>query len=426
MTIYLRDATFIDWKTLKFRQTHLAIQAGPGGSFSFLDTLPAPGLLSEDDVLLNCRNKLVTKSFACGHHHIYSALARGMPAPPKIPKNFQEVLKYVWWRLDKLLDTEMIRASALTAAMACAKNGVTFIIDHHASPSAIENSLETIAAAFDKIGVAHLLCYELSDRDGEAAKEKGLAETENYLQSGRQGHVGLHASFTVGDDLLQRAGYLAAKYGTGIHVHVAEDPIDQEICLKEHGQRVVGRYRDAGLLALKGSIFAHCLHLDDGERRLLKESPVTIAQNTESNLNNNVGDFTSRGLGPQIMLGTDGMHGDMLRSAKAAFLVGQRTEGIGFPGIYERFRKGHGYIHDNGFSGDGENNLVILDYDSPTEIREDNFLGHFVYGIESRHVESVISSGRLIVQDGKLLTADEEEILGFAREMGNKLWAKMR
>ena len=426
MAIYLRDATFIDWKTLKFRQTHLAIQAGPGGSFSFLDTLPAPGLLSEDDVLLNCRNKLVTKSFACGHHHIYSALARGMPAPPKIPKNFQEILKYVWWRLDKLLDTEMIRASALTAAMACAKNGVTFIIDHHASPSAIENSLETIAAAFDKIGVAHLLCYELSDRDGEAAKEKGLAETENYLQSGRQGHVGLHASFTVGDDLLQRAGYLAAKYGTGIHVHVAEDPIDQEICLKEHGQRVVGRYRDAGLLALKGSIFAHCLHLDDGERRLLKESPVTIAQNTESNLNNNVGDFTSRGLGPQIMLGTDGMHGDMLRSAKAAFLVGQRTEGIGFPGIYERFRKGHGYIHDNGFSGDGENNLVILDYDSPTEIREDNFLGHFVYGIESRHVESVISSGRLIVQDGKLLTADEEEILGFAREMGNKLWAKMR
>jgi cytosine/adenosine deaminase-related metal-dependent hydrolase len=426
MAIYLRDATFIDWKTLKFRQTHLAIQAGPGGSFSFLDTLPAPGLLSEDDVLLNCRNKLVTKSFACGHHHIYSALARGMPAPPKIPKNFQEVLKYVWWRLDKLLDTEMIRASALTAAMACAKNGVTFIIDHHASPSAIENSLETIAAAFDKIGVAHLLCYELSDRDGEAAKEKGLAETENYLQSGRQGHVGLHASFTVGDDLLQRAGYLAAKYGTGIHVHVAEDPIDQEICLKEHGQRVVDRYRDAGLLALKGSIFAHCLHLDDGERRLLKESPVTIAQNTESNLNNNVGDFTSRGLGPQIMLGTDGMHGDMLRSAKAAFLVGQRTEGIGFPGIYERFRKGHGYIHDNGFSGDGENNLVILDYDSPTEIREDNFLGHFVYGIESRQVESVISSGRLIVQDGKLLTADEEEILGFAREMGNKLWAKMR
>jgi cytosine/adenosine deaminase-related metal-dependent hydrolase len=426
MTIYLRDATFIDWKTLKFRRTHLAIQAGRGGSLSFPDTLPSPNLLAENDVLLDCRNKIVTKSFACGHHHIYSALARGMPPPRKTPGNFYEILQYVWWRLDKLLEPEMIRASALAAALACAKNGVTFIIDHHASPSAVENSLETIAAAFDKIGVAHLLCYELSDRDGEGAKEKGLAETENYLRAGRQGHVGLHASFTVGDDLLRRAVDLAAKYATGIHVHVAEDRIDQEVCLKEYGQRVIERYRDAGLLALRGSIFAHCLHLDDRERRLLRESAVMIAQNTESNLNNNVGDFTSRGLGPQIMLGTDGMHGDMLRSAKAAFLLGQRTEGIGLAGIYERFRKGHGYIHDNGFSGDGENNLVILDYDSPTEIQEDNFLGHFVYGIESRHVESVISSGRLIVHDGKLLTADEEEILHFAREMGNKLWAKMR
>ena len=116
----------------------------------------------------------------------------------------------------------------------------------------------------------------------------------------------------------------------------------------------------------------------------------------------------------------------MLRSAKAAFLVGQRTEGIGLPGIYERFRRAHEYLRENGFSGDGENNLVILDYDSPTEITEENFPAHFVYGIESRHVESVISCGRLIVRDRKLLTADEGEILGFAREMGNKLWAKMR
>jgi cytosine/adenosine deaminase-related metal-dependent hydrolase len=426
MAIYLRDATYVDWKTLKFRKNHLAIQAGRGGAISFPESIPAPEELSEKDLILDCQEKIVTKSFVCGHHHIYSTLARGMPAPLISPKNFHEILRYVWWRLDKLLDTEMIRASALAAAMACAKNGVTFIIDHHASPSAVENSLETIARAFDEIGVGHLLCYELSERDGEEVKGKGLAETAGYLRSGRQGQVGLHASFTVGDDLLRKAVDLAAKYGAGIHVHVAEDGIDQERCLQEHGQRVIKRYRDAGLLELKGSIFAHCLHLDDRERRLLRESPVTIAQNAESNLNNNVGDFASRGLGAQIMLGTDGMHGDMLRSAKAAFLVGQRTEGISFSGIYERFRKAHGYLDENRFSGDGENNLVILDYDSPTEIREENFLGHFIYGIESRHVESVISSGRLIVQGGKLLTTDEGEILKFAREMGNKLWAKMR
>jgi cytosine/adenosine deaminase-related metal-dependent hydrolase len=132
-----------------------------------------------------------------------------------------------------------------------------------------------------------------------------------------------------------------------------------------------------------------------------------------------------RELGENVILGTDGMHSDMLRSAKAAFLTGQATEGLGMDAVYKRFRKVHDYIRENGFSGDGDNNLVILDYDSPTDINAGNFLGHFVYGIDARHVESVIAGGRLIVENRRLLTADEDEILAFSREMGRKLWAKL-
>lgn len=420
MAIYLKDATYVDWRTLAFRRAHVVVA---DGAVMLLDELPSQR--SPGDTLLECRGKLVTRAFACGHHHVYSALARGMPAPKQAPTNFHEVLQYVWWRLDKLLDPEMIEASALATALACAKNGVTFVIDHHASPNAIEGSLETIARAFDRVGVAHLLCYELTDRDGEGPKEEGLAESESYLKSGRQGHVGLHASFTVGEDLLRRAVALAEKYGTGIHVHVAEDPIDERECLNRYGKRVVPRFREAGVLDLKGSILSHCIHLDEEERRLVAESRAFVAQNTDSNLNNNVGDFTSRGLGGNILLGTDGMHSDMLRSARSAFLVGQRTEGIDFSGIYRRFRRADEYPAEHGFAGAGEDNLVVLDYDSPTEVNGGNFLGHFVYGLESRHVESVISSGELIVRDRRSTRVDEEEILSFTREMGRKLWAKM-
>jgi cytosine/adenosine deaminase-related metal-dependent hydrolase len=142
-------------------------------------------------------------------------------------------------------------------------------------------------------------------------------------------------------------------------------------------------------------------------------------------LNNNVGVTNYRELGENVIFGTDGMHSDMLRSAKAAFLTGQATEGLDMAGVYGRFRKIHDYIRDNGFKGDGENNLVILDYDSPTDINASNFLGHFVYGIDARHVESVISCGELIVENKKLLTAAEDEILAFSREMGRKLWQKL-
>ncbi|MGD8739899.1 MAG: amidohydrolase family protein [Desulfobacterales bacterium] len=426
MTLYLKDATYIDWKTLAFQSGHLVVGTGDDGPIRFLDTIPPEDERSVDDRVLDCSRRLVTKSFGCGHHHIYSALARGMPAPSKIPHNFSEILQYIWWHLDKSLDTEMIEASALVSALYCAKNGVTFVMDHHASPFAIENSLETIAKAFDRVGISHLLCYEISDRDGDGPKEKGLQETETFLSSGRQGHVGLHASFTVGDDLLNRAVALAQRHDTGLHVHVAEDLLDQKSCIKRYNKRVVERYSEAGVLDLPKSILAHCIHLDAAEKNLIRRSDVYVVQNTESNLNNNVGVTNYRELGDNIILGTDGMHSDMLRSAKAAFLTGQLTEDLDMAAVYSRFRKVHDYIGDNGFSGDGDNNLVILDYDSPTDINQSNFLGHFVYGIDARHVESVISSGKLIVENQKLLTVAEDEILAFSREMGRKLWAKMQ
>jgi cytosine/adenosine deaminase-related metal-dependent hydrolase len=425
MALYLKDATYLDWESFEIRKTCVVVQAGRRGGVSFAPSVPLLDKLAPGDRVLNCAGKLVTRSFGCGHHHIYSTLARGMPAPHTTPTNFVEILKYLWWHLDKCLDLEMIEASALAAAIFCAKNGVTLIIDHHASPFAIKDSLFTIAKAFDRVGISHLLCYEISDRDGVSSREAGLAETDAFLAAGYQGHVGLHASFTVGDELLQKAIALARKHKTGLHMHVAEDLADQDETLVRYSKRVVERLQQAGALNLKKSILSHCIHLSEYEKELIRESGVWVAQNVESNQNNNVGLTGYRSITGNVLVGTDGMHSDVLRSAKAAFLVGQATEGIGFDEIYRRFRNVHRYVREFGFRGDAENNLVILDYDSPTELTPDNFLGHFVYGIDSRHVATVICQGRVIVEDGRVTAVDEGEVLAHAREMGKKLWDKM-
>ncbi|MCP4292220.1 MAG: amidohydrolase family protein, partial [bacterium] len=282
------------------------------------------------------------------------------------------------------------------------------------------------ANAFDKVGIAHLLCYELSDRDGVGPREAGLAEHSRFLASGGQGHVGLHASFTVGDELLNQSVEMARQYGTGLHIHVAEDKSDQDACLKEHNQRVVNRLHEAGALDLPQTILGHCIHLDEAEKNLVKSSGSWVVQNTESNLNNNVGLANYSQITDNVMLGTDGMHCDMLRSAKAAFLSGQPVEGLGMDTTYTRFRNVHRYIESSGFKGDGDNNLVILNYNSPTELTTDNFIGHFIYGLDSSHVETVVAQGEVIVEDGVLKTADESEILEYACQMGHKLWDKMK
>jgi cytosine/adenosine deaminase-related metal-dependent hydrolase len=424
MAIILKNATFIDWETLEFSATNILVEEGEGKQLKFFNSSdqvqPGP-----HDVSIDCTGKYVSKSFAIGHHHVYSALARGMPAPAKNPENFREILKYIWWNLDKSLDKELIEASALATAMACAKAGATFAIDHHASPNCIEGSLEIIAKAFEKVGVHHLLCYEITDRDGLQKAKHGLAENERHLQS-NQGLVGVHASFTISDKNLERAVSLAEKYNTGVHMHLAEDLYDQEHCLEQYGKSVAERLSDFGLLNFSKTILVHGLHLIDNEREIINKSKAWIAQNMESNLKNKVGYFNGNGLDPnRIMLGTDGMHSDMLQSARFAFFAGQKLDNINFASAYQRFRNVHRYLNANGFKGDGENNLVVIDYDSPTPFKQENFLGHFIFGLRSNHVQTVIANGQLIVKDRILQNIDEQEVLKFTKGQAERLWGKL-
>ncbi len=412
--IYLRDATFVDYKSLALRRGHLKVEPGVRGKARFVKRIPPQAKV------LDCAGKFVTKSFVIGHHHIYSALARGMPAPKKTPRNFMEILKYVWWNLDKKLDLDMIGASALAAAVEAAKCGTTFIIDHHSSPNDVTGTLHVIADAFDSVGVSHLLCYELSDRDGAKRLQRGLDETEYYLQK-RQGLVGLHASFTVSDKLLQSASLLARRHGTGLHVHVAEAVSDQEHCKKTYRKRVLERFAEAGVLSSPKTILAHGIHLNDRERKLFKRSKAWLAQSPESNQNNNVGNFDPKGLGDRVFLGTDGMHSDMIRSASAAYLAGR----VSPLAAYRRLRRAHDYLSENGFTGDGPNNLVVLDYASPTPVTPSNWPGHFIYGLSRAHIDSVIANGRLIVRKGKVLTVDEEKVLKYSRKQAARLWRKL-
>ncbi len=420
MPIILKNTKYINWETLEFSETHIKVNQGINESIEFycdFDKIT----ISEDDQIIDCKGKYVTKSFAVGHHHAYSALSRGMPAPKQSPNNFLEILKYIWWNLDKSLDKDMIEASALATAIACAKAGSTFVIDHHASPNHIKGSMELMAKAFEKVGVDHLLCYEISDRDGIKIAEEGIEETEDYLNQ-HQALVGLHASFTVGDETMKRAADSMRKKDSGIHIHTAEDYYDQEQCLQKHGKRVVERLNEFGVLESSKSILGHCLHIDEKERELIKKGKAFVVQNMESNLNNNVGLFNGENLGDRIMLGTDGMHSEMIRSAQAAFFSGQAKDNIDFVSAYERFRKVHEYLKINNFKGDGENNLVILDYPTPTEFNQDNFFGHFLFGWSSNMITDVISNGKLIIKDRILQTINEEEVWKFTKEQANRLW----
>ena len=191
-----------------------------------------------------------------------------MPAPPRTPENFREILELVWWRLDAALDLEMIRASARLGALEALECGTTAIIDHHESPNAIEGSLTVIADACAEVGVRVVAAYGVTDRHGPAGAVAGLAENERFLRGGGRGLVGIHAAFTCTDETIEAAAGLACDLGVGVHVHVAEGD-DDRTAAKRLGQHTTDDW-----------LLVHCVHLSR-VRRSARDDRAQSAQQHE-------------------------------------------------------------------------------------------------------------------------------------------------
>ena len=244
-----------------------------------------------------------TPGLVCAHHHLYSALARGMPAPPRTPSGFVEILELVWWRLDRALDLESIRWSAMLGALEALERGCTAVIDHHESPEAIEGSLTVIADACAEVGIRVNCAYGITDRHGADGALRGLAENERFLRDGGRGMVGVHAAFTCTDGTLEAAAGLAAEMGVGVHVHVAEGPGDVD---------AVDRLRD---LAADDWMLVHGVHLPDDHGLA-----GTMVHNPRSNMNNAVGYARPARFANPVALGSDGIGADMLDEFRLAYV----------------------------------------------------------------------------------------------------------
>ena len=334
-----------------------------------------------------------TPGLVCGHHHLYSALARGMPAPPVQPTDFRSILEQIWWRLDTALDLDMLRWSAMLGAMEALQCGTTAIIDHHESPNAIEGSLDVIADACAEVGVRVNVAYGVTDRHGADGARRGLAENERFLAAGGQGMVGVHAAFTCSDETLEAAADLARRFDVGVHIHVAEGI----------GDRTAGeRLED---LALDDWLLVHCVHLD----RLL---PGTIAHNPRSNMNNAVGYARPTSWANPVVLGTDGIGADMLEEFRLAYVALRAhdvTESPDTPWAW--LREGYRWFPD------AEHDRVTWTYDhadSPWHVA-------FTPGV--RALDVVRADGEVLLAAGLPTRVDAAEVRAKAAEQAARLFA---
>lgn len=332
-----------------------------------------------------------------------------MPAPPVAPRDFIGLLRNIWWRLDAALDLEILKWSAALGAAEAVMSGTTAVIDHHESPNAIDGSLEAIRAGCDMVGIRTVLSYGVTDRwanDGTLAESvppeapmtdgarRGLAECARHAATGAATMVGIHASFTCGDETLHEAAALARSLGVGVHIHVAEGPDDAAAAT---------RLRD---LATEDWLLVHCVLLDE-------DLPGTVVHNPRSNMNNSVGYARPASRANKVVLGTDGIGADMLDEARLAFARLREDDLGASPELPWEWLAG------------GADLVPAVRRDSVVWSAPgagDPWFGAYSTGMRP---EQVRIEGRTVVENGRAEGFDMDEIRAKAREAAAQLHARL-
>jgi len=344
------------------------------------------------------------------------------------------VLQRIWWRLDRALDDDLVSASASAGGVDALLAGTTTIVDHHASPNAIEGSLSRIADALEELGARSILAYEVTDRDGSERAAAGLEEHRRFAAEPRQRTatmLGAHASFTLSPETLEACIRTARALDVGIHIHVAEDAADEVDSARRFGMRVAQRLAEAGGLTDR-DLLAHCIHLDAAEHRVVREAGTWAVHNPRSNMNNRVGHLTPSTL-ERVALGTDGIGGDMFAEAQAAFWRAREADPAVGPALaIERLASSARFAGAAlGESGLGTlepgapADLVVLEYRPPTPLTDDNLAGHWVYGLSSRMVRDVYVAGEPVVLERRLTRVDLREVADRTAREAERLWVRM-
>lgn len=392
---------------------------------------------------IDAKGMVIMPAFINAHSHIYSGLARGLSIKGHNPTNFFEVLDGMWWNIDRHLTLEDTRRSAYTTYIDSIKTGCTTVFDHHASYCEIEGSLFAIEEVAKELGVRTCLCYEVSDRDGEAKCDAAIQENADFIAHCEKEQdpmvkamFGGHALFTISDRTFEKM--VKANDGrTGFHIHVAEGMNDVYDSLQKYGTRSVNRLLNQGILGPK-TLLGHCIHVNPAEMDIIKETGTMVVNNPESNMGNAVGcspilQMIQKGI--LVGMGTDAYTFDMLESLKVALIIQRHhacLPNVAWCEVTDMLFKNNREICAKYFpdplgilKAGAAADVIVMDYKPFTPFGGDNIDGHMIFGMTGRQCETTMCNGRLLMKDRHLIGIDEEAVNARTLEVSKKLWGRL-
>lgn len=380
---------------------------------------------------------LLLPSLVCSHAHIYSIFARGLSLPFN-PKNFQDILDQMWWKLDAKLTNELTYYSGIAASYEFLLNGVTTVIDHHASGEII-GSLSNLSKAVSGVAkMRGIYCFETSDRYNvdECVLENVSFAKENHSET-VSGLFGMHASMSISDATL---GKIAAKAkDIPLHVHVAESKMDEDDAENKYKTNIISRFDKFGIIAPR-SLVVHGVFLSEQELEIIHKRGAYMVVNTTSNMNNAVGvpnvkAYINHNI--PVMVGNDGLNSNMASEYMNVYytshLKNESPTSLNLGEVLQMINNSYEYVSktfniklgkiSQGYKAD----LLRVKYTPFTRMDNQNAFGHIFFGLFPNFKPSdVLIDGEYQVKNYELVNEKLNATFKQCKTFAQKLWDSLK
>ncbi len=411
----------------------IAIGSGSGALLQF-----APkGMIAKQKI--DARGTLILPGFINGHTHVPMTLLRGLKGDVTLE---EWLTKSIFPAEAKNVTEEFVRWGTRLAAAEQIRGGVTTFADMYYFEDAIAE--ETKAAGMRGVLGETILDFPAPDNKSNAAM---LEYTEKFLKRWQgdpliHAAVAPHSIYTDSERTLKDSAALARKYNAPILIHVAETKKELNDSRERHGTTPVQYLDKLGILG-PDVLAAHCVWVDDSDRKILAQRQVGCVHNPSSNMMLASGVapvIEERAAGVAVGLGTDGPAGsnndlnlmeEMDLAAKLQKITRMDPLALGAKAVVEMATiEGARALHMEEEIGSLEAgkkaDLILIGLDVPNAVPMYDVYAQLAYALKGSDVETVIIGGRVVMRDRKLLTVDESSVMAKAKEFKSKVEASLK
>lgn len=391
-----------------------------------------------DSRFVDARDCIVSPGFLNTHSHMYNVIIRGKDFH-STATSLKAMLEEWWWaKVEDRVNHEMIEVAARIGCIEMLKCGVTCMDDILEAPNSVPGCLRLEAEVLKKAGMRGILSVESCERISHENGMLCLQENYDFIKRQRaenssiRGMMCVHTTFSCSPEFLRTGKKMADEAGSDIQLHCSEGPDEPRWCMATFGKLPMEHYEEIGFLD-SNVLASQCVIMDPHELALMAKRGTRVSHQPISNSHDGCGiapvpDMLR--LGIPVGLGTDGENNDLLEVMRTAISI-HRAKRINpkalsateaFYMATENGARAIGYTEIGTLDIGKQADYISVKADTPTPLNDENILDQLVRFRRSSDITSTTIAGNLVMQNGEVLTLNEEQAKKDCREITEEYW----